>query len=95
MDEEAVLQAIETDREISMNTDSEFLYEYQKSMLLALKEIGTLNEMQYRYAEQTLKKQKQEFIKKICHTETGGGTNNKSSKLLSCFNGQSRPGQFL
>lgn len=64
MDEEAVLQTIENDREIKPDTDSEFLYAYQKSILLALKELGTLDEMQYYYAERALKKQKQDFIKK-------------------------------
>lgn len=64
MEDKAVLQTIENNREIVWDSDSEFLFEYQKAMLLALKELGTLDEMQYRYAEQTLKEQKQEYVKK-------------------------------
>lgn len=64
MEDAAVLQTIENNREIRWDSDSEFLFEYQKAMLLALKELGTLDEMQYRYAEQTLKTQKQEYVKK-------------------------------
>ena len=50
MEDAAVLQTIENDREIRWDSDSEFLFEYQKAMLLALKELGTLDEMQYRDA---------------------------------------------
>ncbi|MDD7112885.1 MAG: hypothetical protein PUH88_00225 [Lachnospiraceae bacterium] len=64
MENTAVLQTIENDREIGWDLDSGFLFAYQKAMLLALKEQGTLDEMQYRYAEQMLKTQKQEYIKK-------------------------------
>lgn len=63
MDDKAVLQKIENNREIIWDLDSEFLFEYQKAMLLALKELGTLDEIQYRYAEQTLKEQRGECIK--------------------------------
>ena len=46
-------------------------------MLLALKELGTLDEMQYRYAEATLKEQLRRFFKKklLCNTVTGGDAN--------------------
>ena len=64
MEDAAVLQTIENDREIRWDSDSEFLFEYQKAMLLALKELGTLDEMQYRYAETALKFQKQEYVRK-------------------------------
>lgn len=64
MEETAVLQTIENNREIIWDSDSEFLFEYQKSMLLALKELGTLDEMQYRYAEMTLKEQQREYVRK-------------------------------
>ena len=36
MEKQAVLQTIENDRKILWDTDWEFLYEYQKAMLLAL-----------------------------------------------------------
>ena len=64
MADKAVLQSIENNREIILDSDSEFLFEYQKAMLLALKELGTLDEMQYRYAEATLKDQRRQYVKK-------------------------------
>lgn len=64
MEDKAVLQTIENNREIVWDSDSEFLFEYQKAMLLALKELGTLDEMQYRYAEATLKDQRKDFVRK-------------------------------
>ena len=64
MEDKAVLQAIENNREIILDSDSEFLFEYQKAMLLALKELGTLDEMQYRYAEAALKEQQRDFVRK-------------------------------
>lgn len=64
MENTAVLQTIENDRKISWDSDREFLFAYQKAMLLALKELGTLDEMQYRYAEALLKEQKQEYLRK-------------------------------
>lgn len=64
MVEKASLAKIENDREILWDSDSEFLFEYQKAMLLALKELGTLNEVQYQYAEAALELQKQEYVRK-------------------------------
>ena len=55
--DESTLKAIENDHRITRKTDSEFLYEFQKAVLLALLEDGTLTEMQYRYAEQKLRGQ--------------------------------------
>lgn len=77
MEDKAVLQTIENNREIVWDSDSEFLFEYQKAMLLALKELGTLDEMQYRYAEETLKEQLRRIVKKklSCNTATGGDAN--------------------
>lgn len=64
MEDKAVLQTIENNREIVWDSDGEFLFEYQKAVLLALKELGTLDEMQYRYAEATLKDQRKDFVRK-------------------------------
>lgn len=64
MENLALLQKIEYDRKIGWESDSEFLFEYQRAVLLALKENGTLNEMQYRYAENNLKMQCRTFAKK-------------------------------
>ena len=49
--EQAVLRYVENDRRITEEQDAKFLY------LLALKEAGRLNEMQYRYAEEELRAQ--------------------------------------
>ena len=74
MKEHAILQTIENDRKITMESDRDFLFEYQKAMLLALKEHGTLDDVQYKYAEQLLKEQFRTFEKKklLCNTKTGG-----------------------
>ena len=55
--DEIILKSIENDHRITQKTDSEFLYAFQKAVLLALLEGGTLTEMQYRYAEEKLRKQ--------------------------------------
>lgn len=55
--EKITLQSIENDHSITRKTDPEFLYEFQKAVLLALLEDGTLTEMQYRYAEEKLRRQ--------------------------------------
>lgn len=55
--DEITLKAIENNHSITRKTDPEFLYEFQKAALLALLEDGTLTEMQYRYAEEKLRKQ--------------------------------------
>ena len=55
--DEVTLKDIENNHRITRKTDSEFLYEFQKAVLLALLEDGTLTEMQYRYAEQKLRGQ--------------------------------------
>lgn len=61
MAEQARLLDIENDRAITKETDSQFLFEYQRAVLLTLKDNGILNEMQYRYAEEKLKKQLKQF----------------------------------
>lgn len=55
--DEVTLKAIENDHKINRKTDSEFLYAFQKAVLLALLEDGTLTEMQYRYAAEKLRRQ--------------------------------------
>ena len=56
--EPITLERIENDRRITHETDGEFLYEFQKALLLALVESGRLTEMQYRYAEEKLRQQR-------------------------------------
>ena len=61
MAEQARLLGVENNREITKETDSQFLFEYQRAILLELKDKGVLNEIQYRYAEEKLKKQLKQF----------------------------------
>lgn len=61
MAEQARLLGVENDREITKETDKQFLFEYQRAILLELKDKGVLNEIQYRYAEEKLKKQLKQF----------------------------------
>ena len=51
------LERIENDHKITRETDGKFLYEYQKAVLLALVELNRLTEMQYRYADEKLRQQ--------------------------------------
>ena len=51
----AKLTQILNDRKITPKQDALFLYEFQQSALLALKECGTLTETQFRYAAGKLK----------------------------------------
>ena len=53
----AKLTHILNDRKITPKQDALFLYEFQQSALLALKDCGTLTETQFRYAAQKLKEQ--------------------------------------
>ena len=53
----AKLTQIRNDRKITPKQDALFLYEFQQSALLALKECGTLTETQFRYAAGKLKEQ--------------------------------------
>lgn len=57
MAKQAVLVRIEGDREITKETDPKFWFEYQRAILLSLKEKKFLNEMQYRHAEEKLRDQ--------------------------------------
>ena len=62
MRDRAVLQSIEHNRRITGEKDGEFLFLYQKAVLLALKEAGQLNETQFRYAEGKLKEQRRAAV---------------------------------
>ena len=64
MEKKATLVQIENDHKITKESDYEFLHLLQNGMLLALKEKGYLNEVQYRYAEQKLKDQRRTFLQK-------------------------------
>lgn len=59
------LQFIENDQWITKEEQYPFLHHLQRSLLLALRERGRLNAMQYRYAEERLNRQRRERAKKL------------------------------
>ena len=65
MEEKARLVGIEHDHRITKETDSRFLFELQRAILLSLKEGGALNEAQYRYAEEKLKAQLRNYERRF------------------------------
>ena len=60
MAERARLVRIENDREVTKENDGRFLFEYQRAILLELRDRRVLNEIQYRYAEEKLRKQRKQ-----------------------------------
>ena len=58
MRRKVLLLQIENDREISPETDEEFFDVLWRSLLLALKEDGVINEAQLRRAEEKIRTQK-------------------------------------
>ena len=56
----AKLQRIDNNRVITEKTDDAFLYGLQKALLLALREQGRLNALQYLHGEEALKRQRLE-----------------------------------
>lgn len=57
MQTEAALKSVVNDREIT-EEDYDFLYEFQKAVLLALQKTGRLNDLQLRHAERKLQEQR-------------------------------------
>lgn len=64
MRQTAKLTEIQNAKAVTKDTAPEFLFEYQRSILLALTEQGILNETQYRYAEDKLTDQFRSHAKK-------------------------------
>lgn len=62
MEEQARLVGIKHDRKITKEMDSQFLFEYQRAILLTLKADGLLGETQYHYAEKRLRRQMRNYI---------------------------------
>jgi len=60
----AELRSIDNNEPITPENHYEFLFCLQRSLLLALRELGRLNEMQYRHAEERLKQQRRERARK-------------------------------
>ena len=61
----AKLYRIEPNESITPEMHYDFFYQIQLSLLLALKEMGSLDMMQYRHAEEKLKQYRQERAKAI------------------------------
>ena len=59
------LMSIQGNREIRKNEDFDSWYYLEQGLLLALKESGTLNAMQYRMAEETLREQKVDCARRL------------------------------
>ena len=72
MEEKARLVGIEHDHRITKETDSRFLFELQRAILLSLKDSGALDEAQYRYGSEKLKDQFRTYIRKQNGTEERG-----------------------
>ena len=72
MEERARLVRVEHDRRITKETDIQVLFEYQRAILLSLKDSGALDEAQYRYAEGKLENQLRAHIRKQSSTEERG-----------------------
>lgn len=72
MRERARLAGVEHGRRITKETDGQFLFEYQRAILLALKDSRVLDEAQYPYAEEKLKNQLRTYIRNQIHGEERG-----------------------
>lgn len=57
MNETIRLERIDNEHNIDITTDPVFLFELHRSLLLDLKVRGRLSEVQYRHAEEKLRKQ--------------------------------------
>lgn len=60
----AQLVRIDQDREIRKDTDYEAYYHIEHGLLLALRDSGTLSDIQFRFAEEALKQQRSDRAKK-------------------------------
>ena len=61
----ATLLRIDHNEAITQETHYDFLYHLQNAILLALREKGKLNAMQYRHGEETLKQLRKEQAKAL------------------------------
>ena len=61
----ADLQRIDGERKVTKETDYEFLYQLQYALLLALKESGTMNIVQFQMAEERLREQRRNRARKL------------------------------
>ena len=63
------LKSIYHNEPITTENHYDFLYLLQSALLLAMQESESLNPMQYRYAEDRMKKQRRERAKILLNTE--------------------------
>ena len=63
------LLKIEGDREIRKDTDYDCWYHLEQGLLLALRESGTLNAMQYRMTEEALREQRAQRARRLMKEE--------------------------
>lgn len=82
MEERARMVGIKHDHRITKETDGQFLFEYQRAILLSLKDSGALDEAQYRYAEGKLKDQLRARIREQNRVEKGEDSQDESGILL-------------
>ena len=61
----AELRSIDNNEEITKETHYDFLHHLKSAILLALREGGKLNAMQYRHAEEKLKQQRRDRAKNL------------------------------
>ena len=66
----AKLQRIDNNEAITEEKYSEFVYHLQLALLLAFREKGQLNAMQYRYAEDQLKQQRRRRASQVLQEGT-------------------------
>lgn len=64
----AKLHRIDNNETITKEHHYEFLYHLQNGVMLALRERGVLNAMQYRYAEEKLKQHRRDRAKNLLET---------------------------
>lgn len=57
------LATVMENRSITRDADIDFFFELQRGVLLSLKDMGQLTEMQYRNAEEALKEQRRAIIR--------------------------------
>lgn len=67
----AKLTRIDNDHQITPDADAAFLYQLQHGLLLALKDQGKLNVMQYRYAAEKLCQQEKIQVRNSHKNLTG------------------------
>ena len=61
----AKLKRVDNNRPVTRERDEAFLFELEKALVLALREQGRLNALQYRRGEELLKDRRQERVRAL------------------------------